>query len=112
MVQGAVTSAERAQRGTALVEQALGNLVGTPLTDLETIEQAMAARREQRSEPAPAVDPEIATPLVHAMLDRQYRATLDEPVGMLGDITPRGRAHQSRTRTPGGVAQASGEPLG
>src|SRR3546814_4932022 len=29
------------------------------------------------------------TPLIHAMLDRQYRATLDEPVGMLGDITPR-----------------------
>jgi hypothetical protein len=23
------------------------------------------------------------------MLDRQYRATLDEPVGMLGDISPR-----------------------
>ncbi|MGA1810184.1 hypothetical protein VH565_24000, partial [Sphingobium sp. 11R-BB] len=31
----------------------------------------------------------VATPLIHAMLDRQYRATLDEPVGMLGDITPR-----------------------
>src|SRR3546814_3530898 len=41
------------------------------------------------SEPAPAIAPEVATPLIHAMLDRQYRATLDEPVGMLGDITPR-----------------------
>lgn len=52
----------------------------------------MAARREKPAEPTPAVDPEIATPLVHAMLDRQYRATLDEPVGMLGNITPRAAA--------------------
>src|SRR3546814_8540153 len=37
----------------------------------------------------PAIAPVVATPLIHAMLDRQYRATLDEPVGMLGDITPR-----------------------
>src|SRR3546814_8490994 len=53
--------------------------------------QAMAARAEglTSSEPAPAIAPEVATPLIHAMLDRQYRATLDEPVGMLGDITPR-----------------------
>src|SRR3546814_19214549 len=41
------------------------------------------------SKPAPAIAPEVATPLIHAMLDRQYRATLDEPVGMLSDITPR-----------------------
>src|SRR3546814_3324348 len=27
--------------------------------------------------------------LIHAMLDRQYRATLDEPIDILGDITPR-----------------------
>src|SRR3546814_4496664 len=56
-----------------------------------SVEQAMAARAEglTSSEPAPVIAPEVATPLIHAMLDRQYRATLDEPVGMLGDITPR-----------------------
>ncbi|BAV66921.1 hypothetical protein SCLO_7000200 (plasmid) [Sphingobium cloacae] len=87
----AVTSAERAKRGTALITDALAGLVGSPLTTIETIEQAMAARAEglTTSEPAPAIAPEVATPLVHAMLDRQYRATLDEPVGMLGDISPR-----------------------
>jgi hypothetical protein len=31
----------------------------------------------------------IATPLVHAMLDKQYREILDEPVVMLGVIAPR-----------------------
>lgn len=98
----AVTSAERARRGIALIEQALGNLVGAPLTEIETVEQAMAARRERLTEPTPAIDPEIATPLVHAMLDRQYRAALDEPVGMLGDVTPPAAA-----RTKAGRARLS-----
>lgn len=90
----AVTSAERAARGSALIADTLADLVDTPLTTIETIEQAMAARQEglTASEPAPDIDPQVATPLVHAMLDRQYRATLDEPVGMLGDITPRAAA--------------------
>ena len=94
----AVTSAERATRGTALLAATLGDLVGTPLTTIETVEQAMAAHRENRPEPAPAIAPEVATPLVHAMLDRQYRATLDEPVGMLGDITPRAAARTAAGR--------------
>lgn len=58
----------------------------------------MTAHRENRPEPAPAIAPEVATPLVHAMLDRQYRATLDEPVGMLGDITPRAAARTAAGR--------------
>lgn len=57
----AVTSAERAVRGTALVAGALRDLVGTPLTEIETIEQAMAARREGLavSEPAPEIPSEV-----------------------------------------------------
>jgi hypothetical protein len=42
----AVTSAERAKRGTALINDALAGLVGSPLTTIETVEQAMAARAE------------------------------------------------------------------
>jgi hypothetical protein len=102
----AVTSAERAKRGTALINDALAGLVGSPLTTIETVEQAMAARAEglTSSEPAPAIAPEVATPLIHAMLDRQYRATLDEPVGMLGDITPRAAVQTAagRHRVAGG----------
>ncbi|WP_298808772.1 hypothetical protein [uncultured Sphingomonas sp.] len=96
----AVTSAERAGRGTAIIADALAGLVGTPLTTIETVEQAMAARVEglATSEPAPSVPPEVATPLVHTMLDRQYRATLDEPIGMLGDITPRAAAKTAAGR--------------
>src|SRR3546814_549060 len=43
----AVTSAERAKRGTALINDALAGLVGTPLTTIETVEQAMAAGAER-----------------------------------------------------------------
>src|SRR3546814_8762860 len=54
------TSAERAKRGTALINDALAGLVGSPLTTIETVEQAMAARAEglTSSEPAPAMPPE------------------------------------------------------
>jgi hypothetical protein len=86
-----VTSAERAERGVALITQTLGDMVGAPLTEIETVEQAMAARQEGRtsSEPAPDIPVEVATPLVHGMLDRQYRTLLNESVPMLGDKTPR-----------------------
>lgn len=93
----AVTSAERATRGTALIIEGLAGLVGTPLTTIETVEQAMADRIEGLTEPAPDTSAEITTPLIHAMLDRQYRAALDEPVGMLGDVAPR-----AATRTAAG----------
>src|SRR3546814_2607479 len=87
----AVTPAGRPRRGTGRMTCSLAGLFGSPLTTNEAVEQAMAARAEgvTMSERAPAIAPEVATPLIHAMLDRQYRATLDEPIGILGDITPR-----------------------
>src|SRR3546814_13116837 len=95
----------RAKRGTAPMTDALAGLVGSPLTTIETVEQAMAARAEglTMSEPAPAIAPEVATPLIHAILDRQYRATLDEPLGILGDIHPRpaGQTAAGRHRVAG-----------
>lgn len=95
----AVVSAERATRGRAMLEAALGDLVRAPLTEIETVEQALAARRDNPpSEREDGVPVEVATPLVHAMLDRQYRATLDEPVGMLGDVTPRAAARTAAGR--------------
>lgn len=91
-----VNSAKRAQRGTELLQNILGKMVRPPLTTIQTIEQLKAAHQEKRSSADDDIPPEIAIPLVHAMLDKQYRATLDEPVGMLGDISPRAAA---RTRT-------------
>lgn len=92
-----VSSAGRAERGTALLRAAMGERVGAPLTEIETLDQ-MLAPQHGKSSPASEVPLEVATPLLHAMLDKQYRATLDEPVPMLGDVTPREAARTAAGR--------------
>ena len=82
-----VYSAGGAAEGRAMLENALADLIRDPLTEIETVEQMMAA--PQPSGPQEEIPLEIATPLVHDLLDKQYRATLDERLGMLGDISPR-----------------------
>jgi len=92
-----INSAARAERATAMLRAALGGLVATPLTQIQTIEQMMAQRRNNPC-PASEVPPEIQAKLVHAVLDKQYRALLDQPVGMLGDLTPRAAARTAHGR--------------
>ena len=83
-------SAERAEQGTALIGQAFGDLVGAPLTEIRTIEQMMAEKSASKDkDSASTVPPEIAEQVAHQYLDRHYRETLDQPVGMLGNKTPR-----------------------
>ena len=87
-----VNSAARAARGTKLLNEVLGSLVRTPLTSIQTMEQMMASRP---TEPEPRqldLPPDVETRIIHDMLDRQYRSTLDEPVGMLGNKSPRAAA--------------------
>ena len=91
-----VNSAKRAARGIGLLNDAPGGLVRSPLTSIQTAEQMMAdqANRPGRSDGSEdgEVPPEIATPLVHDMLTRQYRAILDAPVPMIGKTSPRAAA--------------------
>lgn len=83
-----VNSAPRAARGLALLQPRLGDLVGLPLTEIQILEQLRAA--SAKSPPPPLdIPPDEVRALVHDMLDNQYRATLDEPVGMLNGKTPR-----------------------
>ncbi|ESY72894.1 hypothetical protein NKJ90_13175 [Mesorhizobium sp. M0051] len=91
-------SAERAARGTALVRQALGDLARTPLTEIRTVEQMLAERSGKHVDtPSSSSPPEIAEQGVHEFLDRHYLETLDQPVAMLGNKTPRQAA-----KTPAG----------
>jgi hypothetical protein len=91
-----VNSARRAERGTALVMEALGDLVKPPLTAIRTIDQVRAdgTGRDDREDEIP---PEIARQAVHEVLDRHYRGVLDQPVPALDGKTPREAA-----RTPAG----------
>lgn len=83
-------SAVRAEKGTALIQRALGDLVRTPLTEIRTIRQMMDERpaKDGRT-PSSEVPPELAEQVIHEYLDQHYRETLDRPVGMLGGKTPR-----------------------
>lgn len=91
-----VSSAGRAARGITLLQATLGTCVGPPLTEIQTLDQL---RAEQGGMPSGSeAPPEEVTELVHAMLDQQYRATLDEPVGMLGDISPRAASRTAAGR--------------
>lgn len=83
-----VNSANRAKVGTAALSELLGTTVGKPLTEIETIDQAM--RDHQGAPPSdPGIPPEAAEELIHNMMDKHYLETLDQPVGMLDDLTPR-----------------------
>lgn len=83
-------SIERAEKGTALIQSILGELVRTPLAEILTVGQMMdeSPSRGQSAESSD-IPPEIAEQVVHQFMDRQYRETLDQPVGMLGNKTPR-----------------------
>lgn len=86
----ATNSAKRAKKGQALVQQTLGELVRTPLTEIRTIEQMMAERPTQnQTEAAANIPSEVAEEVVRQVMERQYREMLDQPVGMLGNKTPR-----------------------
>ncbi len=85
-------SPTRAQRETAMLAAALGDLVGSPLTEIQTVEQLRAAPRRKPDEAAAAIPPEVQEKLVHEVLDQHYRASLDEPTPMWGNVSPRAAA--------------------
>ncbi|MGY4397417.1 hypothetical protein ACVWZA_002611 [Sphingomonas sp. UYAg733] len=84
-----VNSARRAKKGQALLDKLLAGLVRSPLVEIQTIDQIVAANADAAPAPDPDIPPAEVERIIHDMIDRQYRATLDEPVGMLGDVTPR-----------------------
>src|SRR5215212_9471237 len=93
-----VNSAARAEQGRSMLQDALGELVGAPLTKIETVEQMMAARGDDRPSSALDLPPEVQTQVVHAMLDKHCRALIDEPISMLGDISPRAASRSTKGR--------------
>ncbi|MCK1736153.1 hypothetical protein IVA79_19930 [Bradyrhizobium sp. 138] len=81
-------SRERCDRGCALLSGLLGSRVGEPSVETQTIEQMMAARDATHVDKVDLSEDEQCA-LIHAQMDRHYRAVLDEPVGSLGGLTPR-----------------------
>ncbi|CCA93089.1 MULTISPECIES: antitoxin Xre/MbcA/ParS toxin-binding domain-containing protein [Novosphingobium] len=95
-----VNSAERAESARMQLSHWLDALVGTPLTEIRTLEQMLnddAHHGPHQEEPE--LDPQDMERIVHAMLDREYASALDEPVPMLGGKTPRALARTKAGRT-------------
>ena len=94
-----VNSEPRAERGRAMLEPLLEGLVSTPLIERQTLDQALAEHRMRGAAPVSSgLPPEEERRLVHAQLDRHYRQQLDEPIPMLGDISPRQAAKTAKGR--------------
>jgi len=92
-------SRQRAERGRALIEPILEGLVGKPLIEARTVAQLMASRPAGKSKAlSSGLSPDEERAVVHATLDQHYMNLLDEPVPMLGDITPHQAAKTAKGR--------------
>jgi hypothetical protein len=91
-------SRQRAQRGQVVLTPLLGELVRAPLTTIETAEQAIASRQASAAGPVDELPTNLQVELVRDTLDKHYRETLDQPIGMLGDISPRAAARTKKGR--------------
>jgi hypothetical protein len=93
------SSVERAERGQAMVREALGELVGTPLTSMQTPEQMLAERSAEDDDDGveePPLPPEETEAVMREVMDQHYRGVLGEPVPMLDGKSPR-QAARSKT---------------
>jgi hypothetical protein len=92
-------SQQRAERGRALIEPLIGGLVGVPLIEAQTVAQLMASRPAGKSMAlSSGLSPNEERAVIQETLDRHYMNLLDEPVPMLGNMTPRRAAKSARGR--------------
>ena len=92
-------SKTRAEKGRALLSEHLGGLIGQPLVEMQTVEQLLASRDTRPSPPPADLSPKEQEAIVHATLDKHYRDMLDEPIPMLGNISPRTAAKTTKGRS-------------
>jgi hypothetical protein len=94
-----VNSQTRFERGRALVAEALGDLVGPPLTEMQTLDQFMAEEgQDAPSSAGPDITPEERRSIIHGTLDRHYRKLLDQPIPALGHKSPRAAVKSAKGR--------------
>ena len=92
-------SQQRAERGRALIAPVLGGLVGEPLIAGRTVAQLMASRPAGKSKSlSSGLSPAEERAVLQANMDRYHMDLLDEPVPMLGNITPRRAAKSASGR--------------
>jgi hypothetical protein len=97
-----VNSEPRLERIRELLEPVLGNMVGEPLVEHLTPEQALAQIGDPEFSGHDAgiegLDQGELTKVVHEALDRRYRASLDEKIPALDNKTPRQAIRSAKGR--------------
>jgi len=91
-------SANRAERGKALLQALAGDHLGEPLTIHENLERALQEHAgSEESDDDFNASPEVQA-VLQAHLTAHYRKTLDETIPMLNGKTPRACAANPQTR--------------
>lgn len=94
-----VNSPQRADRARALLDPAIGSLVGEPVVESKTVEETMASRPAGRKPSRPAgMSAEEERAILDETLERHYRALLDQPVPALDNMSPREAARTEEAR--------------
>ncbi len=92
-------SQQRAERGRALTEPLIRSLIGVPVIEARPVAQLMASRPTGKSKPlSSGLSPDEERAVMQESLDRHYISLLDEPVPMLGNMTPRRAAKSAKGR--------------
>jgi hypothetical protein len=92
-------SPQRAQRGQALLDPVIGPFVGEPIVESKTVEEMMASPPADKGRaPSSRLPRAEERAIIHETLDRHYRGLLDEPVPMLGNMSPRKAAKTKKGR--------------
>ena len=72
-----------------MLEPVLAGLARAPLVERQSIEQMMASSREHSEQDIVRLPPDEERSIVRQALTDHYRNTLDEPIPVLGNQTPR-----------------------
>lgn len=92
-------SQERSERGRALMEPVLSELVGRPSITTRTIAELMASRPAGKPKASSSgLSPEEERAVIQESLERHYTNLLNEPVPMLGNVTPLKAAKTAKGR--------------
>lgn len=92
-------SPQRALKGRALLDPVIGPFVGEPVVESQTVEEMMASRpADDGPAPSSSLSPAEQRAIAHEAIERHYRGLLDQPVPMLGDVSPRKAAKTKKGR--------------
>lgn len=92
-------SPQRAQKGRALLEPIIGPFVGAPVVEQQTVAEMRASPpAKDTRELSSSLPPEEQCAIIQETIERHYHAVLDQPVPMLGNVSPRKAAKTKKGR--------------